>query len=225
MKIEQEIIDFKKKTDFGKVGNDVLYEMCDKYPTHTDESQIVAKTWIIGRSYAASLERNRSKIKKDDGEDFFSKKVAPVFKSNFDRELLIKKEYELNKENIPAILTTHDKVVNFIHKEITGDDKRSFVSKYLHFHFRKLFFIYDSLTASVINDIIKEIGMSPQKLSRSFTTSAKYDYEETYAKFFIKCFHFWEFCKQKKKTRLDLRQIDSFLLYRANIKRAKKRRK
>ncbi len=51
----------KEGVDYGYVGNGILYDMCKKYPRHNNESEIIAKIWIIGRSYAASIERNRNR--------------------------------------------------------------------------------------------------------------------------------------------------------------------
>ena len=44
------------------LGNSVLYDLCKTYPTHKDKKSIVAKIWLIGRAYAAAIERR----KKDD---------------------------------------------------------------------------------------------------------------------------------------------------------------
>jgi hypothetical protein len=41
------------------LGNDILYEMCEKYPGHDEDNEIIAKIWLIGRSYAAAIERRK----------------------------------------------------------------------------------------------------------------------------------------------------------------------
>ena len=38
-------------------GNGVLYRMCRNNPRHRDRDVIVGKMWLIGRAYAASIER------------------------------------------------------------------------------------------------------------------------------------------------------------------------
>jgi len=35
----------------------VLYDLCKQHPLHTDADEIVGKVWLIGRSYAAAIER------------------------------------------------------------------------------------------------------------------------------------------------------------------------
>lgn len=218
MKILKEIKKNKEKPDFGKVGNDILYDMCAKYPYHNDESEIIAKVWLIGRAYAASIERN--KINKNISDDFYSDIVAPKFKRGFDQILLnIRNLPKLKEDNIKTILETHKKVVYFIY-EITKDNKRSFASKYLHFHFPSLFFIYDSRVAGVINEIFREIGGTRNDSEKLQTLIGKHD--DAYANFFIKCFYLWEFC-EKNSLPLSIRQIDSFLIYKANEKMRNKK--
>ena len=136
--------EFLRHQDYGQIGNNVLYEMCQKYPNHNDKAEIIGKVWFIGRSYAASIERNR-KRDKNVSDYFYNNIVAPKFiENNFDDLLLnLRKLSVLNLYNVPIVLETHKKIIDFI-KQITGDDKRSFVSKYLHFHFPSLFYIYDS---------------------------------------------------------------------------------
>ena len=42
-------------------ANSILYEMCSKTPLHNDADVIVGKIWLIGRSYAAAIERRKNK--------------------------------------------------------------------------------------------------------------------------------------------------------------------
>lgn len=43
------------------LGNQVLYDLCRQYPGHTDEQAVIAKIWLIGRTYAAAIERRWTK--------------------------------------------------------------------------------------------------------------------------------------------------------------------
>lgn len=218
MKILEEIKKFKEKPDPGKVGNGILYDMCAKYPYHNDESEIITKVWLIGRAYAASIERN--KINKNISDDFYSDIVAPKFKNGFDKILLnIRNLPKLKEDNIKLLLETHKDVIDFVNK-ITGDEKRSFASKYLHFHFPSLFFIYDSRVAGVINEIFREIGGTKNDIGKLQNRLKKTD--DAYANFFIKCFYLGEFC-EKKNSPLSIRQIDSFLIHKANEKTRNKK--
>jgi hypothetical protein len=37
-----------------RLGNQVLYGLCEEHPNHTTEDDIIAKFWLIGRAYAAN---------------------------------------------------------------------------------------------------------------------------------------------------------------------------
>lgn len=50
-------------------GNQIMYDMCAKNPYHTDADIIGGKIWIIGRTYAAAIERGKSNTEKSD--DFY----------------------------------------------------------------------------------------------------------------------------------------------------------
>lgn len=207
----------KKETDYGKIGNGVLYDLCKKYPNHNSEAEIIAKVWLIGRSYAASIERNRNRKEKV-SDNFYKNTVAPKFKEGnaFDNYLSkIRGIKRITKENIPIILWVYKNVIDFIKKEITGDDKRSFVSKYLHFHFPTLFFIYDSRVAGVINRVISACGGSRKRYKELLPKSNK-KIDKTYADFFVKCFFLMQFCETENIT-MTPREIDNYLIKRANV--------
>src|SRR2546423_1421315 len=46
--------------DPWRVGDAVLYRLCREQPAHSDQATVVAKLWLVGRAYAAPIER-RSK--------------------------------------------------------------------------------------------------------------------------------------------------------------------
>jgi hypothetical protein len=43
------------------IGNQVLYAMCAANRGHTRDDIIIGKVWLIGRTYAAAIERRRDK--------------------------------------------------------------------------------------------------------------------------------------------------------------------
>ncbi|MBB6698663.1 hypothetical protein [Clostridium algidicarnis] len=51
-------------------GNEILYEMCGKNRKHKNADVVVGKVWLIGRSYAASIERRKNASEIDSGDDF-----------------------------------------------------------------------------------------------------------------------------------------------------------
>src|SRR3989339_652424 len=79
------------KNDQWMLGNNILYKMCLDYPLHNNPEEICAKIWLIGRSYAASIERRT--IKKHINDDFYDYVVQEFIKfnhrNNFDKKLKI----------------------------------------------------------------------------------------------------------------------------------------
>ena len=41
-------------------GNRILYKMCEEYPLHNDADVLCGKILLIGRSYAAAIERRKN---------------------------------------------------------------------------------------------------------------------------------------------------------------------
>ena len=56
-------------------ANGILYQMCKENPSHDDRNVIVGKIWLIGRSYAAAIERRKNAS--DSNDDFYYNVVAP----------------------------------------------------------------------------------------------------------------------------------------------------
>ena len=66
----------KQKNSRWEFGNSILYQMCEDNPLHNDSDVVIGKIWLIGRSYAAAIERRKNA---DDyqGDDFYYDAVAP----------------------------------------------------------------------------------------------------------------------------------------------------
>jgi len=62
-----------QKGDGWKFGNDILYKLCQDFPKHDTSSQIVGKIWLIGRSYAAAIERRKTGVAEIPGADDISR--------------------------------------------------------------------------------------------------------------------------------------------------------
>ena len=189
----------KSRWDFG---NKILYDMCANYPHHKSIDQIVAKIWLIGRSYAAAIERRKNA--KEYNEDFYTEVVGPVMmKAGIDQWIA-----EINRfrfptlDNIENILAVHGSLMNLI-KEMTGMEKRSLTSKYLHFHKRNLFFIYDSRAMESIRKLIP-----PPKIKFSIRSSIDLEY----AKYCLRCIDLRDLIKKTFNTHLTPRELDNILL-------------
>lgn len=162
----------------------------------------MAKIWLIGRSYAAAIERRKKA--KEYNDTFYTEVVGPtIMKSEIDKwvEALSKFSFP-TLDNIENILTVHGSLMKLI-KEMTGMEKRSLTSKYLHFHKPNLFFIYDSRAMESIRKLIP-----PTKTK--FTMRSNIDVE--YAKFYFRCIKLRDEIKEKFDTHLTPRELDKILL-------------
>lgn len=164
-KIEQAINKRKSKWD---LANQTLYDLCKKYKEHKNYDEIIAKIWAIGRSYSAAIERGRND---DDsqGFDFYPDRVAPcIRKEEIDKWLKTIEGFKhIDCNNLESILKVHYKVSELFGKingrELKDGKKpilRSLASKYLHFHFPKLFFIYDLRSSTAVKALREDLGIT-----------------------------------------------------------------
>jgi hypothetical protein len=124
-------------------GNKVLYDFCASNPRHEEVPVVLAKVWLIGRAYAAAIERRRNKI--DQNDDFYVNEVAPIIiESSIDTWISAAAHFkEPDSSSQHAVLTAHANLTALF-KQITNLEKRSLASKYLHFHLPKVVYIFDS---------------------------------------------------------------------------------
>lgn len=139
--------------DPWSLGNQLLYDLCRRYPHHEVDAEIVAKIWLIGRAYAASIERGRGKAS-DSGlsnDRFYTEAVPKALRASLLDEKLeaLASLKETKESNVGPVLNTHAYLVRLFYG-LTNKSKRSLASKYLHFHRPNLFFIYDSRAVSGI---------------------------------------------------------------------------
>lgn len=205
----KENIDKALNSNEWDFGNEVLYELCKNNFKHEEDGKIIAKVWLIGRSYAAAIERRKNKT--DINDDFYKSKVVPLFRNSEIDSLLasISREIEITDENLKEILEIHYYLLQEI-KKITEIEKRSFCSKYLHFHLPELFFIYDSRVATALRKYSSRV---PKKYTY-LTNSEKVDNE--YSKFFVKSFVLKKQIEREYNLRLTNRQFDKILILTAN---------
>lgn len=185
------------------LGNKVLYDLCANHPYHNSEDAIIAKLWLIGRSYAAAIERRKNKEQQND--DFYINRVAPIVKNSRIDEWLdnLSEINNIELENVDAILETHQRVM-LLFELISGLEKRALTSKYLHFHFPNLFYIYDSRACLGIKKFNKIIGRS----SRNRNVG-----DNEYRKLFEKCVRLQEHIRGEYGISMNPRQIDNVLLF------------
>ncbi len=134
-------------------------------------------------------------------------KVAPAFqKSKIDEYLQkLKLHSQLTENNIIEILKVHSYLIKII-RDLTDDNKRSFSSKYLHFHLPNLFFIYDERAIQAIS----KLKIKFQYKYKTIINSENVDKE--YASFFYKCWYLMKYVKEKYNKELTPRHLDNILM-------------
>jgi len=185
-------------------SNQLLYKLCEQYPDHTDTGEVLAKILLIGRVYAAAIERRKNKPDDDQNDDFYIHTVAPAIKtSQIDEWLHNARSVKPGKmDSFTTLVSVHSNVTELFNM-ISGLDKRSLASKYLHFHVPKLFFIFDSRA-------VKAMRAFSHLLPRATRTEGIGDNE--YRKFAEKCRHLIVFCQTSFGLNLRPRHIDNLLL-------------
>lgn len=177
--------------------------MCEENPYHKDSDVVVGKIWLIGRSYAAAIERRKDGIKTD---DFYFDVVAPKMRKigkKLDKE--IKELSQPSANHIINLLRTH-KFLTDVFTNISNLQKRSLASKYLHFHCPQKVFIYDSRARDAIHKLVER----PDKSVLSPLQLDKFDKE--YGDFVCRIIELKKFLEAELNTKLSPRDIDNFLL-------------
>lgn len=187
------------------LGNSVLYKLCRDHPHHKTDEEIAAKIWLIGRAYAASIERRKKKYNIND--DFYSDVVIPRIKQSDIDEWI---QNCRNKKSKELCLLAHKKTTDLFQR-ISGLEKRSLASKYLHFHLPGMFFIYDSRASNGINILLK--GLNIERMRMKIDENV---YDKNYALFYYKCLKAQSEIRTRYNTLLNCRQLDTLLVNIAN---------
>ncbi|MBI3609982.1 MAG: hypothetical protein HY204_04660 [Nitrospirae bacterium] len=190
-------------------GNDVLYDLCRDHPDHADDGVIIGKIWLIGRSYAAAIERRNKNHSKYSGDQFYEKVVAPKIKQS-EIDWWFKTIADSDPTNSDLAIKFHKKLMDLF-REISGKDKRSLASKYLHFHFPDRFYIYDSRAQKAIVKLTEGVGR--KNLPRVV-------HDPPYAKFFLRCLSLVEQITPVIGRRLSPRELDKVLLASLMLKKS-----
>lgn len=205
MGLTRKMVQRASEDDSWCIGNQALYDLCQRYPRHVVDAEIVAKVWLIGRAYSASVERGRGKAAGSElSNDRFYTEAIPnaLRKSRLDQKLkALAKFEETDESSAAAVLDAHAHLVSVFYG-LTRKSKRSLASKYLHFHRPNLFFIYDSRAASSI----RALGLPRHviKVPRGA--------DPAYAQFVSAVIGVREHVLSRFEQRLNPRQLDRLLL-------------
>lgn len=208
--LTEELIFNAQQQNVWDFGNNILYDLCHNNFQHQQEEHILTKVLFIGRIYAAAVERRRNK-KYDINDDFYINTIARTFKhSTLDRYLSELRQYaKLSIDLIIPVLQTHYYLTATL-KKITELEKRSFCSKYLHFHLPNLFFIYDSRALNALRTFKVKIPREMAYIQQCECI------DKEYADFFCKCFLLTKYIEKTYNLTLSNRQLDNLLIEVAN---------
>lgn len=196
-----------KKEGIWDFGNSILYKLCKNHFKHIDKEKVLTKVLFIGRVYSAAIERRKNKDDSAINDDFYTDIVVPkIIQSELDRKLLGLKNVDKSPHGIHNILDVHYYLTDLLNKNVTNQNKRSFTSKYLHFHYPDLYYIFDSRATKALSNFINR---PPNNLN---VLRKKSNVDDTYGAFFCKCFELNQRVEQEYKISLSPREFDKLLL-------------
>jgi len=199
-----------KQDNVWDFGNKLLYDLCQNNFDHDQDECILTKVLFIGRVYASAVERRRNK-NNEINDNFYIDTIAPTFReSELDNQLKSLKDIRnFTIDNIEQILQAHFYLITTL-KKITNLEKRSFSSKYLHFHLPDLFFIYDSRAVTALRSFTSRVPKDLKSILQLETVDTEY------AKFYCKCFDLKREIANRYNIALTMRQFDNLLIEVAN---------
>lgn len=193
--------------------------MCRKHPSHNDPKEIIMKTLIIGRVYSVQLERRKNHDQLI-GDRFYEDKVIPTFmNSKLDDYISGLRGKTLTPKLFDEIFSIHKSLMKDLHR-ITQMDKRSFCSKYLHFHLPQLFFLYDSRLCQSVSFLS---GKITKEQKETFVDTRK-KYDITYVEFFLKCYNLKHELHDHLGRPLSIREFDNIMIEISNFEIQKKKK-
>ncbi len=205
--ITQYDIDEVLKESIWGLSNRVLYKMCENEPYHNLPNVIASKFLIIGRTYAAAIERRKINTGYS-SEEFYEKVLIPEIKKHsdeIDEGINMLQEYEyIDINNIDKALLLHGQLMEILYN-VSGQNKRSLTSKYLHFHVPNMFFIFDSRAMSAL----RKHGFTNKPVQIEFEDLP---IDDEYMKFSVGMLKMQTYIEEKFKMRLNPRQLDRLLL-------------
>lgn len=203
IQITKDDVDYALGPSPWDLGNQALYSLCQDYPRHDRDDAIIAKIWLIGRSYAAAIERRKNS--KDTSDEFYERTVATeIKKSELDDWLTALPARIIDSWcELGSVITLHGRLMDLFSK-ITELNKRSLASKYLHFHRPDLFFIFDSRAKAAIAKVTPH-------LNQIRAVSAE-NADSEYHAFCRRCQWLKESIKERFDRDVNPRQLDKILL-------------
>lgn len=158
---------------------------------------------MIGRTYAAAIERRRTNGDLT-GDRFYLEKVLPNLRSPGLDDWLAEARAATpgTPQGLATLVAVHGRTMNLF-KKISGLEKRSLASKYLHFHVPGLFYIYDARATAALNQLDENVPRD---------THVAEPGDREYRRLVERCEDLRKFCLAEFKQDLSPRQLDNLLL-------------
>ena len=186
------------------LGNETLYALCRSHPLHNRPDAVIAKVWLIGRAYAAAIERRKQPTSY--GDAYYVEQVAPaIIASGIDDWIAS------IPASAPSDATAHGTAITVHHRltqlfgTISHQQKRSLASKYLHFHRPNSFFIYDTRAIAAIRRATPPARHAPPIDAD--------EAEREYAPFYRRCLWLQQKILSQHGLSVSPRQLDKVLLF------------
>jgi hypothetical protein len=180
------------------VANETLYDLCRRNASHRAIPDVVAKLVLIGRSYAAPIERGAGGAHLD---IVYREAAIKLSKSGIDDKLS-----KLGHSACPtsdAALRIHVLVMECLPpKNGRPKCRRSVASKYLHFHRPEQFVLFDNRAVSAASKFVRAESKGAPTV----------DHDRQYFRHAVKCEAIKAEIGQRIGIALNNRQIDELLL-------------
>jgi hypothetical protein len=196
-------VDHASRSSPWDLGNEWLYSLCHAHPRHDRPDAIIAKVWLIGRSYAAAIERRKNA--RGSSDDFYETTVAKKIKESALDQWLSSLPDRMTDpwRELGQVVAVHKHLMDLF-KDITGWENRALASKYLHFHRPDLFFIYDSRAKGALG----KATPSPRQIPRIEAEAADHEYLTLVRR----CQWIRDDAVERFNTLVTPRQVDKILL-------------
>lgn len=195
------------------IVNEWLYQITKKKPSNTNKDVIASKLLIIGRTYAAALERVQDK----DIKINYNAVAKKIIDNKIEQDInALKTEKNIDENTILKVASLHYKLTKIFEKD-TKIDKRSLASKYLHFHLPNIVFIYDQRVKTTIGKFVKgKVNIKDYPKIQEKLQKNKEEIDREYTYYCLKAFVIYnelknrnEFIKGKESLP---RYVDTLLL-------------
>jgi hypothetical protein len=189
--------------DWGLI-DEVLYGLCREHPGHDDRRAVTAKLAMVGRVYAAGLER---RVTPPPGQQAIVVIADYILEHGNEVDDIIQAlgsvDEPLDSAAMATIVEQHGRLTELL-REVATDHKapRSFASKYLHFH-RPMVPIYDEYARQAIT---RQVRWESSYAPFSPPSHADRDYWD----YCVRFFRLYDSCRQTG-TAATVKELDAFL--------------